>query len=215
MMQYEAPRSMTNTLLLFGTPVFMYDVYSNPNEVHDTSAEQVDLVQNRDGNFSSKISNVLELDSYVEIRRRILEGLNEYIKNALHIQDKFEFYLTQSWLNINPPGAAHHRHNHSNSIISGVYYIDTDQDSNITFLSSNNTNITSNPTLQIDVSQYTLANATSWTVPVRNNDILYFPSTLLHEVAPNQSNKNRISLAFNCFIKGHFGNPQNLNELKL
>jgi uncharacterized protein (TIGR02466 family) len=215
MKQFEPTRAITNTMLLFGTPVFMYDVYSNPNETHDTSAEQIDMIQNREGNFSSKIYNILELDSYKEIKRRILEGLNEYVRDVLHIQDKFEFYITQSWLNVNPPGAAHHRHNHSNSIISGVYYIDTDVDSSIIFISNNHTNVTSNHTLTLDVSQFTLANSSSWQVPVKNNDILFFPSTLLHEVNPNQSNKNRISLAFNVFVRGQFGNPQNLNELKL
>lgn len=211
----EPGKAITNTLLLFGTPVFLYNEFANTTEIHDTSAEQQDLILNRDKNFSSKNTNVLELDSYKEIKRRIINGLATYVNEVLCIKDKHEFYITQSWLNVNPPETSHHRHNHSNSIISGVYYIDTTDDSTITFLSQNTSNITNNPTLTLDVNNYNLANSSSWQVPVTNNDIIYFPSTTLHEVSPNTSTKNRISLAFNCFVKGSFGDPKNLNALQL
>ena len=215
MMQYKPTRAISNTMLLFSTPVFAYDEYSDPTYVHDTSKEQENMIKNHGGNFSSQETNILELDSYKIIKDRIEAGLKEYINDVLHIQDKHEFYITQSWLNVNPPGSSHHRHNHSNSLISGVYYIDTTPDDNIMFISQNNQTVTNNPTLQINVSEYTLANSNSWQLPVKNNDIVYFPSTTLHEVADNTGDKNRISLAFNCFVRGHFGTKQTLNELNL
>jgi uncharacterized protein (TIGR02466 family) len=216
MIQQPPKRAWTNTMLLFGTPVFLYDEYCSLNKVHDTSNEQTNLVLNREQNFSSAETNILELESYKEIKNRIINGLNEYVNDLLCIDDKFEFYITQSWLNINPPGTAHHRHNHSNAIISGVYYIDVDDAASITFLTPNSTsNITNNPTLAITPKEWNIANSNSWLVPVKNNAIIYFPSTTLHEVNPNASDKNRISLAFNCFVKGTFGDKQTLNELKL
>lgn len=215
MSNYEPTKAMTNTLLLFGTPVFLYHEDTVGAEVFDTANEQKDLILNRDQNYSSKITNILDLDAYAEIRKRVLNGLNVYAREVLSIKEQHEFYITQSWLNINPPETSHHRHNHSNSIISGVYYIDTSEDSTITFLSPNTTGITSNTTLTLDVENYNLANSTSWQVPVTNNDIIYFPSTTLHEVSPNTSDKNRISLAFNCFVRGTFGNTENLNQLHL
>jgi uncharacterized protein (TIGR02466 family) len=214
-MDYDnVPRSIKNTMLLFGTPVFVYDEYTNVPNIHDTTEEQVEMVLNRDQNFSSKNTCILELESYKEIKNRILNGLNEYVKDVLRIKDH-EFYITQSWLNVNPPNTSHHRHNHSNAIISGVYYIDTSADACITFLSQNNNTVTNNSTLSIGVDDYNFANSTSWRVPVSNNTILYFPSTTLHEVSPNTSDKNRISLAFNCFVKGSFGTTQTLNKLEL
>lgn len=215
MKQYEMTRAITNTMLLFGTPIFMFDEYSNPNEVHDTTLEQENMIYNAGGNLSSTETNILELESYSKIKERILHGLDEYVKQVLHVEERHEFYITQSWLNVNPPNSSHHRHNHSNSIISGVYYIDTDESDSITFISQNYGTITNNPTIQINVSEYTLANSNSWSVPVKNNDIIYFPSTTLHEVSPNTSDKNRISLAFNCFVKGNFGTKKTLNELTL
>lgn len=210
------PKALDNTLLLFSTPVFMCDRYSNTSEVHDTTDEQLSTRENIGGNLTSTETNVLELESYSTIRDRIMSGLDEYINNVLFIDPQHEFYITQSWLNFNPPGSSHHRHNHSNSLISGVYYIDTTPEDSITFVSHYNSNtITNNATLQIDVSEYNITNSNIWTVPVKNNDIIFFPSTLLHEVSPNNSDKNRISLSFNVFVKGNLGTTITLNELNL
>lgn len=209
-------KSIDNTLLLFSTPVFMCNRYSDTSEVHDTANEQLSTRQNIGGNLTSTETNVLELESYSTIRDRIMSGLDEYINNVLFIDPQHEFYITQSWLNFNPPGSSHHRHNHSNSLISGVYYIDTTPEDSITFVSHHDSNtITNNATLQIDVSEYNITNSNIWTVPVKNNDIIFFPSTLLHEVSPNNSDKNRISLSFNVFVKGNLGTTITLNELNL
>ena len=184
-------QSLDNTLLLFSTPVFVCNKYSNIVEVHDTTNEQLNTRENIGGNLSSTETNVLNLESYSTIRNRIMSGLEEYINNVLFIKPEHEFYITQSWLNFNPPGSSHHRHNHSNSLISGVYYIDTTPEDSITFVSHYSSNtITNNATLQIDVSEYNITNSNIWTVPVKNNDIIFFPSTLLHEVSPNNSDKN-------------------------
>jgi len=209
-------QSLDNTLLLFSTPVFVCNKYSNIVEVHDTTNEQLNTRENIGGNLSSTETNVLNLESYSTIRNRIMSGLEEYINNVLFIKPEHEFYITQSWLNFNPPRSSHHRHNHSNSLISGVYYIDTAPEDSITFVSHYSSNtITNNATLQIDVSEYNITNSNIWTVPVKNNDIIFFPSTLLHEVSPNNSDKNRISLSFNVFVKGNLGTTITLNELNL
>ena len=208
-------QSLDNTLLLFSTPVFVCNKYSNIVEVHDTTNEQKNTRENIGGNLSSTETNVLNLESYSTIRNRIMSGLEEYINNVLFIKPEHEFYITQSWLNFNPPGSSHHRHNHSNSLISGVYYIDTTPEDSITFVSDNRNTITNNSTLQIDVLEYNITNSNIWTVPVKNNDIIFFPSTLLHEVSPNNSDKNRISLSFNVFVKGTLGTTITLNELNL
>lgn len=215
MIEYNPTKAQSNTMLLFSTPVFIYDTHCSDTNVHDTTNEQPEMTLNQGQNFTSVNHNVLELDHYSEIKSRILDGLDVYVNDVMCLDKKHIFYITQSWLNFNPPGTAHHKHNHSNSIISGVYYIETDETDGITFSSKSNTNITANETLTIDVAEYNLANSRNWTIPVSTNSILYFPSTTLHEVAPNKSNKTRISLAFNAFVKGQFGTTENLNELQL
>ena len=51
-------------------------------------------------------------------------------------------------------------------------------------------------------------------VTVKNGDLILFPSTLMHSVKTNTSNKERISLAFNSFIKGTVSTSP-LNQLDL
>ena len=204
------------TLLLFSTPVFIYNEYSTISDIHDTASEQLDTRINTGENLTSNENYVLDLESYSVIRDRIMSGLNEYVNNILCTSPEHEFYLTQSWLNFNPPGSKHHRHHHANSIISGVYYIDTVETDEIKFVSNTiNTTVTNNSTLEIDVVNYNMANSNAWSVPVNRNSIIYFPSTTSHEVSPNNSDKTRISLSFNVFVRGTFGSSSALNELKL
>tara|TARA_B110000046_G_C12806672_1_gene319499 strand:- start:19 stop:660 length:642 start_codon:yes stop_codon:yes gene_type:complete len=207
---------LDNTLLLFSTPVFMCNEYSSTvNGIHDTANERKDVRENIGGNFASVETKVLNLESYKIIRDRVMFGLSQYVNDVLFVDPAYEFYITQSWLNFNEPGTTHHRHNHSNSLISGVYYIDTLPEDNITFISNNNDTVTTNSTLQIDVTNYNLTNSNQWTVPVTNNDIIFFPSKTFHEVNPNMSDKTRISLSFNIFVKGKLGDETTLNELNL
>ena len=45
--------------------------------------------------------------------------------------------------------------------------------------------------------------------------MLIFPSNIDHSVAPNPNDDERISLAFNTFLRGDLGVEERLNRLKL
>ena len=49
----------------------------------------------------------------------------------------------------------------------------------------------------------------------KKNHLILFPSTISHSVNPNNSDKERVSLSFNTFIKGYVGTKKRLTELKL
>ena len=56
----------------------------------------------------------------------------------------------------------------------------------------------------------------SWSFPVKSNELFLFPSWMEHQVDANEkATKNRISLAFNVYVKGTVGNMHELNELIL
>ena len=62
--------------------------------------------------------------------------------------------------------------------------------------------------------EYNIWNSRSWFVSVENNTLILFPSWLEHSVEPNEkATTDRISLGFNIFAKGFFGNKGFLNEL--
>ena len=201
---------MSNPLVLFGVPIYSYDKYIG-SSIHDTSAELKDCSINGGKNFITKNTCVLDLKNYEKIRGRILEGLKEYTSNILGIADSVRFYLTQSWLNRNPPGTRHHRHIHPNALISGVYYIDVDKEASITFASSNATGRYGSTSFFLPLQHHNLWNSLEWTYLVKTNEIIYFPSSLEHEVGINQSDTDRISLAFNVFFTGTIGDPHTLD----
>ena len=145
---------MSNVMTLFSTPIYYHTDFCDVNKIHYTNKEQKEVDVNQRGNFITKNKYILECKSYKVIKDRILQGLENYTRNILHIDDSVDFYITQSWLNIIPPNTAHHLHVHSNSIISGVYYIDTPEDSSITFQTQSQGIFTDNPVFKLPIKEY-------------------------------------------------------------
>ena len=63
--------------------------------------------------------------------------------------------------------------------------------------------------------QFNVFNSTSWWVSVKPAQLLMFPSSLMHGVDLKEDDSERISLAFNTFLKGSLGHNDDLNELIL
>ena len=139
--------------------------------------------------------------------------IDDYFNTIICSSDDFEPYVTISWLNYAEEKQYHHKHDHSNSIISGVLYIDADEmTDNITF----HKNIyNSSPYIKIEPSQYNLYNSENWSVSVQKQKLILFPSTLTHSVSNLTSNKTRISLSFNVFVKGVVGDVIDKTFLEL
>ena len=68
---------------------------------------------------------------------------------------------------------------------------------------------------EFESEDFTLYNSKTWWMPVQDNSVIFFPSNLSHEVTKNKTDRTRVSLAFNCFIKGTFGSIPNLKRLNL
>ncbi len=124
---------------------------------------------------------------------------------------EFEIYITNSWYNIARHGEGQTLHNHANSIISGVLYLDvnTSQPS-ITFV-----NTVPPFLLNMRAMQYNMFNSLEFDIPVENGEIILFPSQCFHYVKSNPTNKDRISIAFNTFVKGDIGVETDGGNLKL
>ena len=65
--------------------------------------------------------------------------------------------------------------------------------------------------------EYNIWNTFNGSIPSRNNELILFPSWLEHSVNSNEkATTDRISISFNTFAKGIFGDLKNgLNELTL
>ena len=70
--------------------------------------------------------------------------------------------------------------------------------------------------ISIEPNECNLFNSKNWSYTVDNNILVLFPSWLEHSVGPNKkATRNRISLSFNTFAKGFFGDKGGSAELIL
>ena len=107
------------------------------------------------------------------------------------------YEVTGCWANINPSGAPHSMHSHGNNFLSGVYYLRTGQGSDsITFFDPRNEVGIITPRF----TKVTQHNSRTVHLEAKAGRLVLFPSWLKHAVAPNQSQAERISIAFNIMF---------------
>ena len=149
--------------------------------------------------------NLKELKQFCE------HHIKAYVKEVISPKEELDFYITQSWLNVTKPGQQHHQHCHPNSIISGVFYVSTEVDDSITFVDQN---WTLKEMIKPEIKEFTIWNCPLWFFPVTAGELVLFPSWLQHKVQPNEkATTDRISIAFNTFVRGKLGNQKDLTEL--
>ena len=200
-------------------PLFPVPLYTNHlnrpfhKHEHECFGDVLERMKHNRGNLISEDSFVLNDDRLSALKIWIQSCIDDYFNIIICSSEDFEPYVTISWLNYAEEKQYHHQHDHGNSIISGVLYIDADEmTDNITF----HKNIyNSSPYIKIEPSQYNLYNSGNWTVPVQKQKLILFPSTLQHSVSNLSSNKTRISLSFNVFVKGVVGNVIDKTFLEL
>ena len=119
-------------------------------------------------------------------------------------------YITQSWANYTKKNQYHHTHEHPNSFISGVLYINANEaHDKITLHKKSYQQIKPVPT------EWNWYNSDSWFYTVKTGMIILFPSGTTHNVETKVGDNKRISLAFNTFFKGTMGENSQLTELIL
>jgi uncharacterized protein (TIGR02466 family) len=161
-------------------------------------------------NTTSISSEILERPEFAELKQFCLDKTKFYMKNILAVPDTVEPYITLSWLNFTNKGQQHHRHAHSNSILSGVFYIHAKKDvDKIHFFKDRYVAI------DLGSTSYNPFNSETWWVPVGTGDIVIFPSSLCHGVIPTNNDYTRVSLAFNVFIRGEIGSRSDLKWLNI
>lgn len=149
------------------------------------------------GNHTSSAPYFLDEPGLENLKADFQKHIDNYAKEIVKVAH--EFYITNSWKNVTKPNEQHIIHNHSNSIISGCFYIRSSYiQPTISFH-----RMSSPYLLTWEAEEFTPFNSLEWTIPVEDNDIILFPSSLYHYVKPNTSNKDRLSIAFNTFVRGN------------
>ena len=162
------------------------------------------------GVFRTESTNVLQ-NTFLE--RWIYECINDYAYTCLATTQRLK--LTQSWCikhdNVKSEIFSHY---HPNSIVSGAYYIECNDQSSMLYLKSPSPMV--NTQIEWDKDPK-LIKEQSWlwkhyeVSPTKGN-LIIFPSFLEHYVK-GSSNDTRCVLSFNTWFDGNLGNKENLTLL--
>ena len=196
--------------------LFPIPVYVSKLE-RDLSKEELKMIQkykkktnSNEGNITSQDTYVLENKTLKHLKEDLHKKLLDYFDKVIGNSDPIIPYITQSWLNYTEPDQHHHKHYHSNSYISGVFYIDANNTvDGITFYKDDI------PKIELTVAEYNPSNTRAMGVIVETGTVVLFTSSLPHGVDKKQGTNSRISLSFNTYFKGTIGNKRKLTELIL
>ena len=196
---------------LFPTPVFFSSLERKltPLETKFLNKKEKDTYNN-EGNITSNDNYVLNEKPFLNLKNELDLKVKEYFDKIICPSNKVKPYITQSWLNYTKRNQYHHKHQHPNSLVSGVFYINADEKlDKIKFFKEDYQPI------KLEIKEYNLFNSQSWWFTVKTGDIVLFPSSLTHMVETKQGDNVRTSLAFNVFVEGKIGINKNLTELIL
>ena len=148
---------------------------------------------------TEKFKNILLDPSLKDLKTWIEIQAKDYLDNELGI-DYDEFFFSESWININGKGGDQKVHNHSNSIVSGTYYLKSldghppldfhkVKSENEPFISLTEHYAQGNPNTTSKVS-----------FPSTQDSMLVFQSQLYHGHMASELEENRIGLSWNALV---------------
>ena len=196
---------------IFPIPVYMskLDRELTKKELSFIDKSKLDHYKN-EGNITSNDNYILNQKVFSSLKEDLYLRVQDYFNKVLSTTDAVTPYITQSWLNYTETNQYHHKHQHPNSLVSGVFYVNChEQFDKIKFFNDKY------QTIKPEIKDWNLYNSESWWFTVKTGDIILFPSSLTHMVETKEGDNTRISLAFNVFIKGTIVNNKNLTELIL
>ena len=197
---------------LFAVPLYR-TIIGAPTQLEQEHIKGFAMTEGRSTALNSTNLHILDVIQLRELRGKVESGIQEYTDHLGVDQDKIAMNITTSWVNRYDKGHSTHQHHHSNSIISGVYYLsDCDDTAPIHFhRAPGYVNLWPN-TVNLPIKQHNALNIDVITVIPKAGELIMWPSHLAHSVPPNQSDTPRYTIAFNTFFKGTL-DPQGGSEL--
>ena len=142
--------------------------------------------------------NLNILKKYKNLNKEINRAIDATLKERLMLKN-IKYRIFSSWLTKSEPKTFSESHSHSNSWLSGIYYPKGDPGFSVKFFNDITTQFSTTPT------EYNIYNSAAWTIIPQDNYLILFFSQLRHKIMPNNSTKDRFSLAFNILPQGQFG----------
>jgi uncharacterized protein (TIGR02466 family) len=193
---------------LFATPLLRFQVADHERLNDDLLAlgqmlrtESEGLTKSNRGGWHSA-GNLFELETpcIVELRAAAVHSVMEATRAVTDKVDPEEFRLKIfAWMNANPPGGFNAPHTHPGAHWSGVYYVsqpevETGNSGMIEFLDPRS-----------DLPHWRMLKAGAFRAKKKirpaPGELVIFPSYLVHWVYPNETDDERVSIAFNATFR--------------
>jgi len=200
--------SMVLIHALFATPVYVTEL-SRKLTSKETDFKKIKQIKNY-GNHKSNDSYILNTKQFSSIKKELDIAIKDYFNKIISPKNKITPYITQSWLNYTDTNEHHHKHNHPNSLVSGILYLNANEKFDKVEFYKDDYNM-----IKPEIKNFNFFNSESWWLPVKTGQIMLFPSSLSHSVSIKKGTNTRVSLAFNVFIKGGVGSLNDLTRLVL
>lgn len=206
-------RTMITWESIFPTPVMRSNIGRDFSDAEQAFFEKLRAAPHPNiANNRSADTHVLDAPEMRSIREILEEHINQFAWKVISADPKFTFYITQSWLNYTKKGQHHHRHMHTNSLISGTLYIQAHRKvDSICFHRQS----ASQQQILVESEQLNEYNTPVMSYSVGAGDLIFFPSNVLHSVDAVDDDRTRVSLAFNTFVRGELGSEERLNSLNV
>lgn len=194
---------------LFPTALGLFDLD------RDFTEEEISFIKGQEtrsnmGNKTSVDTMILKNTELEGIKSFIEASIAEYFRTVYAPKNETTLRITQSWCNYTEPGEFHHKHEHPNSFISGVFYPQASKETDKIYFYKNGYQQLRTPT-----EEFNPYNSDSWWMEAYTGRLFIFPSHLTHMVETVMGGNTRISLSFNTFPVGNFGAAYELTGLNL
>jgi uncharacterized protein (TIGR02466 family) len=200
---------------LFPTPLYVTTYEGDTSQVIDYF-NGLPMKETPGGNYGEISNNSYVLDNPVcdGLKQFFMKEFKEFATNIMRYRYT-DLAFAQSWVSYKKPGQFHKAHTHPNTLLSGVFYYDTQPgDASIVFSreikSFNRPYI--EPSVLDDYQQYPFSQDEIYFTPSNNNFII-FPSYLTHGVPPNKTSRIRKSLGVNILTKQTLGDRETISEI--
>jgi uncharacterized protein (TIGR02466 family) len=170
------------------------------------SMREIDPIGNKISNSGGWQSKNLTKDDefYIKFNNLIL-SIEDEANNFFDSSGYHGIYLRVQnfWININYPKTYNHHHMHGGSILSGVFYVKVPKNSGNIIFSNPSANLKDayiQPLLTRNcTTTFNSFTSSNLSLTPEENYFLVFPSWQEHWVEQNESDEDRLSIAFNFF----------------
>ena len=106
---------------LFPTPIYMTNID------REFTKKELNFVKDQKNHCTDNQGNINTIDNYIlnrpefkKIKKFIEDCCQDYLEKIICPKNDIKLCLTQSWLNYTEEKQFHHKHEHPNSVVSGV-----------------------------------------------------------------------------------------------